>query len=131
MARPHKHLKFPKPDLSKFKTKDGKEPTLEDVVEGMALIGSTNEEIGAILGVDPETVAARFAERIKKGKMTGHQSLRRTMFEKAINERDTTALIWLSKNYLKMKDTVEHSFSEKEESAVGALLNEFKSLIKK
>jgi hypothetical protein len=120
-----------KVDLSKFKTKDGKTPTVEDVVEGMALIGSTNEEIGAILGLDPETVAQRFSDRIKKGKMTGFQSLRRTMFEKAINERDTTSLIWLSKNYLKMKDTVEHSFSDKEESAVTALLNEFRSLVKK
>lgn len=127
MARPHKHKSL-KVDQSKIKTKDGSEAQVDDVIEQMALIGSTNEEIGAILGIDADTIAARFSERIKKGKMKGHQSLRRVMFEKAINERDTTALIWLSKNYLRMSDKVEHSFTEKEESAITTLMREFKAL---
>ena len=62
------------------------------------------EEIGSILGVSARTLQRNFAEIISASREKGKASLRKKMFEKAINKDNTHMQIWLSKNYLGMKD---------------------------
>ena len=59
-------------------------------------------------GVNKSTISRRFATNIIKGKSTGKISLRRAMYTKAL-EGNVVMQIWLSKQYLGMKERVETS----------------------
>jgi hypothetical protein len=76
----------------------------EKILGNLAHIGCTLEEIGSILGVSARTLQRNFAEIINASREKGKASLRKKMFEKAINKDNTHMQIWLSKNYLGMKD---------------------------
>ena len=76
----------------------------EKILGNLAHIGCTLEEIGSILGVSARTLQRNFAEIIDASREKGKASLRKKMFEKAINKDNTHMQIWLSKNYLGMKD---------------------------
>jgi len=84
----------------KYKTID------RDLVYKLACIQCTTQEIAEVCGVTVETLNRRFSKIIAKGKEEGKKSLRRAMWEKAMNG-DTRVQIFLSKQYLGMKDTPE------------------------
>ena len=85
----------------------------EKILGNLAHIGCTLEEIGSILGVSARTLQRNFAEIIDASREKGKASLRKKMFEKAINKDNTHMQIWLSKNYLGMKDrTVNEQIAE-------------------
>jgi DNA-binding Lrp family transcriptional regulator len=77
-----------------------------DLVYRLACIQCTPEEIAEVVGCSPEALKKRFKALLEKGKQTGAQSLRRAMWEKAMNG-DTRVQIFLSKQYLGMKDSPE------------------------
>jgi len=79
-----------------------------DLVYKLACIQCTPEEIAEVVGCSPAALKKRFKALLEKGKETGKQSLRRAMWEKAING-DTRVQIFLSKQYLGMKETPEDS----------------------
>lgn len=87
-------------DKKKYKTVD------RDLVYKLACIQCTPEEIAEVVGCSPTALKKRFKALLEKGKETGKQSLRRAMWEKAING-DTRVQIFLSKQYLGMKDAPE------------------------
>tara|TARA_R100000789_G_scaffold50436_1_gene50478 strand:+ start:1656 stop:2015 length:360 start_codon:yes stop_codon:yes gene_type:complete len=95
VGRPKKKLRFTDADLEK-----------------LATMQCTREEIAAFVGCSVSTLKRNFDPPIKRGWDRGKISLRRVMFDKAIRG-NTTMMIWLSKNYLGMKDKVESS-EEKE-----------------
>ena len=83
-----------------------------DIVEGLARIQCTNEEIAATIGFsisgfskrrknDPELVAV-----LEKGRETGKMSLRRLQY-KAAENGNNTMLVWLGKQYLGQSDKQE------------------------
>ena len=76
----------------------------EKILGNLAHIGCTIEEIGSVVGVSARTLQRNFAEIIDANREKGKASLRKKMFEKAINKDNTHMQIWLSKNYLGMKD---------------------------
>jgi hypothetical protein len=75
----------------------------ETLVEQLAKIACTHEEIAAVCGCCVETIARRFADRIKEWRGEGHASLRRMQYKKAL-EGNTTMLVWLGKNELGQSD---------------------------
>jgi len=86
--------------------------------EGLAKIQCTESEICNILDVDDKTLVKHirkkyglsFSEWYKKYADGGRASLRRRLFQQAHddkNKSNVTAAIWLSKNYLGMKDSVK------------------------
>ena len=85
--------------------------SLQDI-EKLATMQCTRLEIANFCGCSESTLKRNFDLPIKKGWDKGKRSLRRAMFDKAMRG-NTTMLIWLSKNYLGMKDKVETS-EEKE-----------------
>lgn len=75
----------------------------------------TGPEIEAFLDVDHKTIDnwckrtfdMTFSQCIKKFGEGGKASLRRSMWKKATIEKNTTMMIWLSKQYLGMSDKIE------------------------
>lgn len=84
----------------KYKTVD------RDLVYKLACIQCTPEEIAEVVGIAVGQLKKRFGSLLEKGKQAGKKSLRRAMWEKAING-DTRVQIFLSKQYLGMKDAPE------------------------
>lgn len=84
----------------KYKTID------RELVYRLACIQCSDQEIAEVVGTSVETLRRRFSKILETGKQQGRQSLRRAMYEKAMNG-DTRLQIFLSKQYLGMKDTPE------------------------
>jgi hypothetical protein len=80
-----------------------------DLVEKLASIHCTNKEIAAMVNCDPSLLSKKnYSAIIEKGKEKGKISLRRKMFETAMNG-NVTLMIWLSKQYLGFTDKVEQT----------------------
>lgn len=77
-----------------------------DLVFKLACIQCSDQEIAEVVGTSVETLRKRFGKILEKGKQEGKQSLRRAMYEKAMNG-DSRLQIFLSKQYLGMRDTPE------------------------
>lgn len=71
----------------------------ENLIDGLARIGCTDEEIGLIVGCSSDTLVRRYAERIKSGRAQMKMSLRRMQIRLA-EEGNATMLIWLGKQNL-------------------------------
>lgn len=78
------------------------------MLEGLAKIGCTDEEMATLLGVSSDTLVRRFADHIKRGRAEMKMSLRRLQIKLAEGGNATMA-IWLGKQNLGQKDKVEHS----------------------
>lgn len=130
MARPHKY-KTLKIDPKNKDPNASNAEVVEKSVEDLAFIGCTNEEISAFLGLDSEVVAARFAEKIRKGKMRGYVSLRRQAFHRAITDKSDKVLIKLLDQLPEMSRKLEMNLtiSTKEEAVAKSLLERFKGLL--
>ena len=86
----------------------------ESLVEKLASIHCTMEEIGSVVGCSVDTLERRFADIIKRGKDKGKSSLRRVMWQKA-QDGNATMMIWLSKQHLGMSDKIETKEENKAE----------------
>ena len=75
-------------------------------LDKLAAMQCTLQEIADWFNVDKSTISRRFATNITKGKSKGKISLRRAMYTKALGG-NVTMCIWLSKQYLGMKDAPE------------------------
>jgi len=84
----------------------------EDVIANLSQIGCTQEEIGAVVGISARTLQRRFADLIEDNKNKGKASLRKRMWSCAL-KGNPNMMVWLSKNYLGMKDrTVQETIVE-------------------
>ena len=75
----------------------------EKIIANLSQIGCTQEEISAVVGISARTLQRRFAEIIEQNKNIGKASLRKRMWSSAL-KGNPNMMIWLSKNYLGMKD---------------------------
>lgn len=89
-------------------------PVDENLLRKLAAIHCNQEEMASCLGVSVDTLQRRFAAQIKTARDEGKMSLRRKMWELALNG-NVTILIWLSKNELGMTDKVEQKTDIKAE----------------
>ncbi len=76
----------------------------KDLVEKLALIHCTPQEIGYIVGAHPDTIRKRFSAELAKGRAEGKRKLRRKQFEVAL-QGNPTMLVWLGKNLLGQSDS--------------------------
>lgn len=83
-----------------------RKPVDENLLRKLAAIHCNQDEMSSVLGVSVDTLQRRFAAQIKAARDEGKMSLRRKMWELALNG-NVTLLIWLSKNELGMSDKVE------------------------
>lgn len=92
-----------------------------DIVEKLANIQCTQEEIASFLGVSVRTLQRdeEFCHIYKKGQENGKMSLRRIQYKLA--EKNTAMAIFLGKQYLGQRDNVEVQSSQLDK--VSELLN--------
>ena len=78
-----------------------------EILKNLASIGCPDYEIASVLNVSAKTLRRNYADIIDQSKEKGKASLRKKMFDKAIKKDNTRMQIWLSKNYLGMKDRTQ------------------------
>lgn len=76
----------------------------KEPVYKMAQLGCTSKEIAHILNVPVERLNYHFGKPLQDGRSHLRRALRKAQLESAINDRNTTMLIWLGKNYLGQKE---------------------------
>ena len=77
------------------------------ILSKLASIGCPMYEIAMILGISQRTLKRNFANFIEQHRERGKASLRKKMWDKAVKKDNTMMQIWLSKNYLGMKDRTQ------------------------
>ena len=77
------------------------------VIANLSQIGCTQEEIGSVVGISARTLQRRFSDLVEENKNIGKASLRKRMWASAL-KGNPNMMIWLSKNYLGMKDRTVH-----------------------
>ena len=84
----------------------------EKVIANLSQIGCIQEEIGSVVGISARTLQRRFSDLVEENKNIGKASLRKRMWASAL-KGNPNMMIWLSKNYLGMKDrTVQETIVE-------------------
>ena len=78
----------------------------EKVIANLSQIGCTQEEIGSVVGISARTLQRRFSDLVEENKNIGKASLRKRMWASAL-KGNPNMMIWLSKNYLGMKDRTQ------------------------
>lgn len=71
----------------------------QEMVDKLASIGCTGDEIAAVLGCCRDTLYARFSDSLKKGQQKAKVTLRRMQWQSATSG-NVTMQIWLGKNLL-------------------------------
>ena len=100
----------------------------KDVIAKLSQIGCTQEEIGSCVGISARTLQRRFSDLVEENKNIGKASLRKRMWASAL-KGNPNMMIWLSKNYLGMKDrTVQETVVEPLPLIIEAKAEEVKDL---
>ena len=84
-----------------------------EILKNLASIGCPDYEIASVLNISARTLKRNYAEIVDQYREKGKASLRKKMWDKAIKKDNTAMQVWLSKNYLGMKDrTVNENINE-------------------
>jgi hypothetical protein len=89
-------------------------------IEKLAHIQCTIEEVVAVTGISHDTLDRRskeeyginFADFLRQKKEGGKASLRRRQWLSAIEDKNTTMMIWLGKQYLAQSDKQETKLTD-------------------
>jgi len=100
----------------------------EKIIANLSQIGCTQEEIGSVVGISARTLQRRFSDLVEDNKNIGKASLRKRMWQSAL-KGNPNMMVWLSKNYLGMKDrTVQETVVEPLPLIIEAKAEEVKDL---
>lgn len=77
-----------------------------DMVEKLAAIQCSQQEIATVVGCSVDTLQRRFRAQMESGKERGKVSIRRKQYEVAM-KGDKAMLIWLGKQWLGQTDQRE------------------------
>ena len=94
------------------------------LVEELASIGCTEDEIASACDCSVSTLDRRFADVIRKGRDSAKSSIRRLQFKSA-NAGNVTMQIWLGKQYLGQADVSRvnlRNLSEMSDEELAALV---------
>jgi hypothetical protein len=78
-----------------------------EILKNLASIGCPDYEIASVLNISAKTLTRRYADIVEQYREKGKASLRKKMWDKAVKKDNTHMQIWLSKNYLNMKDRTQ------------------------
>lgn len=81
-----------------------KKPIDLELTYGLAKLHCTNREIASLVGISVDTLQRRYHDILDKGRDEGKMTLRRSMWDLALNGRNPTMMIWLSKQHLGFSD---------------------------
>lgn len=89
----------------------------EDKVAGLAFDGASDREIGDILGCDHKTVANRFSPILRKKRAERRLGLRKAQTAAAL-DGNGTMLVWLGKQELEQRDSIQVQQSTEEKPRI-------------
>lgn len=72
--------------------------------EEMAGYGLPHEQIGAIIGIDDKTLRKHYRLELDRGKAIANAAVAKSLFQKATEDKDTTAMIWWTKSQMGWTD---------------------------
>lgn len=78
-----------------------------EILKNLASIGCPDYEIASVMNISAKTLRRNYAEIVDQFREKGKASLRKKMWDKAVKKDNTHMQIWLSKNYLGMKDRTQ------------------------
>ena len=78
-----------------------------EILKNLASIGCPDYEIASVLNISAKTLKRNYADIVEQFKEKGKASLRKKMWDKAVKKDNTHMQIWLSKNYLGMRDRTQ------------------------
>ncbi len=87
----------------------GRKPKPVDgaLVEKLAAIACTQDEIAVVCGCSVDTLQRRFSGEYKRGRADAKCSLRRKQWQRAVKDGHPGMLIWLGKQLLGQRDKQE------------------------
>lgn len=99
--------------ISKDELKKRSNQEILDKAFRLAKVMCGVDEISAVLKLSTKTLyeIPGFADAVRRGHEEAKVGLRRAQFKKAIQKQNTDMLIWLGKNYLGQKETIETEIS--------------------
>lgn len=100
----------------------------EDQLKKLAAINCSLDEMSDILKISVDTLGRRYADVIKEGRSSGKMSLKRKMFDAAMNG-NITMMIWLSKNMLGYTEKIESKNTEVSKEETEKLVKEAKKIV--
>jgi hypothetical protein len=103
------NLAFGEQDITKkgfvIETIDGEVLIDEDEVLHLAKLYCTNKEISEWFGVTVDDIKKYFADVLRRGRVEVKYHIRQAQYKLAIEDRNTTMLVWLGKNLLKQSES--------------------------
>jgi hypothetical protein len=76
----------------------------EEQIDALALDGHKTNTIAVMLNLDVKTLDKHYSRRMAQKRVEGKVALKRAQMSKAINDKDSTMLVWLGKNELEQTD---------------------------
>jgi hypothetical protein len=80
--------------------------------EEMAGYGLPHEQIGAVIGIDDKTLRKYYRSELNRGKAIASLAVAKSLFQKATEDKDTTAMIWWTKSQMGWSDKPKESDDE-------------------
>ena len=113
--------------MAEIKNKGGR-PKKEldyELIEKLAMIQCTQDEIASCLNVNVKTLRAdnKFLDLYKNGQEKGKMSLRRYQFDCA-KRGNASILIWLGKQYLGQKENIDITTQKMEDDGLSVSIKE-------
>jgi hypothetical protein len=99
-------------------------------VEEMAGYGLPHEQIGAIIGIDDKTLRKYYRIELDRGKASANAKVVKSLFHKATEDKDTTAMIWWTKAQMGWSEKQNEIESEAPPVAINFMVNPAVSEVK-
>ena len=77
----------------------------KDMIERLASIMCSYEEIAMVLNTSVDNLKKRYTDIIERGRAEGKMGIRRAQYSKATKDKDVRMLIFLGKQYLGQQDS--------------------------
>ena len=74
-------------------------------------LGLPHDQIAALIGISDETLRKHYEIELALGKARASAQVAKTLFNKAVQQGDTTAMIWWTKAQMRWAETQRHESS--------------------
>lgn len=80
-------------------------------IEQASGLGLPHDQIAALVGISDETLRKYYGPELAVGKAKASAQVAKTLFNKAVQGGDTTAMIWWTKAQMRWAETQRHENS--------------------
>ncbi|MSQ98118.1 MAG: hypothetical protein EXR85_02295 [Xanthomonadales bacterium] len=84
---------------------------LREQVESASGLGLPHDQVCALIGISDETLRKYYGPELGMGKAKASAQVAKSLFNKAVQQGDTTAMIWWTKAQMRWAETQRHENS--------------------